>query len=66
MQQRCVCRREANMVDKEEIVENTKATMAMENLPLPKESVRRLEAYLGGKRTLDQSVKDLMAKYKVA
>lgn len=40
------------MSQNEEIVENNKATMAMEGLPLPDESVRRIESHLDGERLL--------------
>ncbi|MEE8723259.1 MAG: antitoxin VbhA family protein [Atopobiaceae bacterium] len=52
--------------ENEEIVENTKATMDMEGLPLPDDSVRRIEAYLDGERSLEQSIDELLKKYKVA
>ena len=54
------------MSENEEIVENTKATMDMEGLPLPDDSVRRIESYLDGERSLEQSIDELLKKYKVA
>ena len=54
------------MSENEEIVENTKATMDMEGLPLPDDSVRRIESYLDGERSLEQSIGELLKKYKVA
>ena len=50
----------------QEIVTNTKATMSMEGLPLPEDSVRRIASYLKGKSTLEESVDDLLKKYKAA
>lgn len=52
--------------ENEEIVENTKATMDMEGLPLPDDSVRRIESYLDGERSLEQSIGELLEKYRVA
>lgn len=48
------------MSENEEIVENTKATMGMEGLPLPDGTVRRIESYLDGERSLEQSIGDLL------
>ena len=52
--------------ENEEIVENTRATMDMEGLPLPDDSVRRIESYLDGELSLEQSIDELLKKYKVA
>lgn len=54
------------MSENEEIVENTKATMDMEGLPLPDDAVRRIEFYLDGERSLEQSIDELLKKYRVA
>ncbi len=50
----------------QEIVANTKATMAMAGLPLPEDSVRRIESYLDGKSPLEESVDNLLERYKAS
>lgn len=54
------------MSAEQEIVANTKATMVMAGLPLPEDSVRRIESYMNGKSTLAESIDDLLERYKVA
>lgn len=52
------------MSTEQEIVANTKATMVMAGLPLPGDSVRRIESYLNGKSSLEESVEDLLKRYR--
>lgn len=40
--------------------------MAMAGLPLPEDSVRRIESYLDGKSPLEESVDNLLERYKAS
>lgn len=48
----------------QEIVANTKATMSIKGLSLSEDSARRIESYLKGNSSLEESVEDLLKRYK--
>ncbi|MEG0503878.1 MAG: antitoxin VbhA family protein [Raoultibacter sp.] len=54
------------MIDIEEIIANTKASMAMENMPLSKSDEEMIRECLTGKKTFKEAEAELLAKYKIA
>jgi len=55
---------EEAMSTEQEIVANTKATMSIKGLSLSEDSARRIESYLKGNSSLEESVEDLLKRYK--
>ena len=54
------------MSNAEEIIANTKATMAMEGMPLTAAEEETLRDCLTGKRTFEEAIAEALAKHKVA
>lgn len=52
--------------DTDEIIANTKATMAMENMSLTFDDENRLRDCLTGKKTFEEAIAETIAKFKVA
>lgn len=48
----------------ERILENVKATMSMENIPLTQEEQLRIKECLEGKKSFDKAVEDIIEKYE--
>lgn len=46
-----------------EVVENIKASFAMENMELTKEDVLRVDAIISHRKTVDEVIAELDAKY---
>lgn len=54
------------MGDKDEILENTKATMAMEGLPLSEEDEKILRDCLDGKTSFEEALAEAIEQFLVA
>lgn len=54
------------MSDIEEIIENTKATMAIEGMELSHEDISLLRKCLSGDLPFEKAVAEIIAKYKAA
>lgn len=52
--------------DRKEILEDTKATMAIAGLPLEDEDITVLEDCLTGKTTFDEAIANAIAEFKTA
>lgn len=54
------------MSNAEEIIANTKATMAMEGLPLTEDEEKTIRDCLAGKKSFEEAIAEAVARHRAA